>query len=104
MMGKVKSTQGVADTQASLARPYLEERLKSISTTLPPIMIDGLSKGSTHFTVSGGAVPTLVSGLGFRDSDANANVAMMSQSLAEKNHLNVGSTFTLNGTTFTLIG
>ncbi len=104
LVTKVKSTQGVADTQASLDRPYLEKRLKSISPTLPPITISGISKGATHFTVSGGAVPTIVSGRGFRDSDANANVATMSQSLAQKNHLSIGSTFTLNGTTFTLIG
>ena len=54
--------------------------------------------------MAGGVIPIFAAGRGFRDSDANADVAMMSQALAQKNHLQVGSTFTLNGTTFTLIG
>jgi ABC-type lipoprotein release transport system permease subunit len=49
-------------------------------------------------------VPTFVAGRSFRDSDANAHVAMMSQALAQINHLKLGSTFTLKGKTFTIIG
>jgi ABC-type antimicrobial peptide transport system permease subunit len=104
MVTKVKNIQGVVHTEVSLAWPYTEAALKSISITLPPLSIDGISRDSTNFTVSGGAVPTLVSGRGFQGSDANASVAMMSQALARTNHLRVGSTFTLNGMTFTLIG
>jgi ABC-type lipoprotein release transport system permease subunit len=104
MVTKVKSIRGVVSTQERLVRPYTEETLKNISTTALPLMINGISEDSTNFTLSGGAVPTLVSGRSFRDSDANADVAMMSQSLAQQNHLNIGSTFTLNGTMFTLIG
>src|SRR5258708_7213699 len=104
MVTKVKSTQGVVSTEERVVRPYTEEILKNISATALPIMINGISEDSTNFTLSGGAVPTLVSGRSFRDSDADADVAMMSQALAQKNHLNVGSTFTLNGTVYTLIG
>lgn len=103
-VAKVKSTQGVVDAQASLARPYLENLLKGLAPAMPPIEIDGISPDSTNFTLAGGAAPVLASGRSFRDSDANANVAMMSQALAKKNNLKVGSTFTINGTTFTLIG
>jgi len=52
MVTKVKSTQGVVGTQTSLARPYLEETLKSLSTTLPPITMNGISKGFSDFTVA----------------------------------------------------
>jgi ABC-type antimicrobial peptide transport system permease subunit len=45
-----------------------------------------------------------MAGRSFRPGDANADVAMMSQDAAQINHLSVGSTFTLKGTTFTLIG
>jgi ABC-type antimicrobial peptide transport system permease subunit len=73
------------------------------SITLPTL-ITGISNGATHFTLGDGSLPTLVSGRGFRDSDANANVAMMNQTLATMNKLVVGSTFKLQGVTFTLIG
>ena len=108
---KVKSVQGVVSTQESLTRPDTNESLKSGSITGPngravsiPLMINGISSDSTNFTLTGGDTPTLVSGHNFRSSDANADVAMMSQSLARTNHLHVGSTFTLKGKTFTLIG
>jgi len=108
---KVKSVKGVVSTQESLTRPDTNESLKSGSITGPngrevsiPLMINGISSDSTNFTLTGGDTPTLVSGRNFRSSDANADVAMMSQSLAQTNHLKVGSTFTLKGTRFTLIG
>jgi len=108
---KVKSVQGVVSTQESLTRPDTNESLKSGSITGTngqkvsiPLMINGISSDSTNFTLTGGDTPTLVSGRNFRSSDANADVAMMSQSLAQTNHLHVGSTFTLKGKTFTLIG
>lgn len=105
LVAKVKGSQGVASTQELLARPYTEGNLQSTSTHAPlPITINGVSLDTSTFTLSGGAVPTLVAGRSFQASDANANVAMMSQALAKKNDLKVGSTFTLHGTTFTLIG
>jgi ABC-type lipoprotein release transport system permease subunit len=52
----------------------------------------------------GGLTPKLVSGRALRASDANSDVALMGQSAAEANHLHVGSTFSMHGTTFTLIG
>jgi putative ABC transport system permease protein len=59
---------------------------------------------ATGFTIMGGLTPKLVSGRALRASDANSHVALMGQSAAQANHLHVGSTFSLHGTTFTLIG
>jgi ABC-type lipoprotein release transport system permease subunit len=66
--------------------------------------VNGISTGATHFTLAGGSTPTLVAGRSFQASDATADVAMMSQALATSNSLSVGSTFTLKGKTFTVIG
>src|SRR5256885_1408005 len=108
---KVESTRGVVSTQESLTRPYTDGKLKTGSITGPngqqisiPVLVNGISSDASHFTLQGGVTPTLVSGRSFHDSDANAYVAMMSQSLAKSNHLKVGSTFTLKGKTFTIIG
>nr|BBH87473.1 hypothetical protein KTC_22240 [Thermosporothrix sp. COM3] len=101
---KIKKVAGVASIQATLSHPYLEKQLQSLAPTLPPIAISGYPRNASDFTVYGGAAPKLVAGRAFQDSDANTNVAMMSKALAEKNHLKVGDTFTLNGKTFTLIG
>jgi len=69
-----------------------------------PLVVNGIDPHSAATFTIGGSTPTLVSGRAFRASDANADVAMMSQSAAQTNHLSVGSTFVLKGTTFTLIG
>jgi len=68
------------------------------------VVVNGIPRDSTNFTLLGGDTPTLVAGRGFRDSDANTDVAMMSQGVAQANGLQIGSTFNLKGTTFTLIG
>jgi ABC-type antimicrobial peptide transport system permease subunit len=99
VVSKVKRVQEVTSTQESLARSYTDGILTGTFLT-----INGISSDSTNFTLGGGITPAHVAGRRFQDSDANADVAMMSQSVAQANHLHVGSTFTLNGTTFTLIG
>jgi ABC-type antimicrobial peptide transport system permease subunit len=108
---KVENTPGVASTQESLVRPDPDGTLTGTSATGPggqlsniTINVNAFSKGASHFTLSEGTVPTLVAGRSFRDSDANAYVAMMSQALAQINHLKLGSTFTLKGKMFTIIG
>src|SRR5579875_3186563 len=103
MVAKIKKTPGVVATEERIARPYTEQNLDSVPGA-PLIMINGISEGASDFALSGGVVPTLVAGRAFQDSDANADVAMMSQALARQNHLQIGSTFFLNGTLFTLIG
>ncbi len=111
VVSKVQGVQGVVSTQENLVRRDQDGTLQGGTITAPngqqfnaPLTVNGISSDSTNFTLTGGVTPTLVAGRSFRESDAHANVAMMSQIVAQANGLNVGSTFTLKGTTFTLIG
>ncbi|HZC77060.1 MAG TPA: ABC transporter permease [Ktedonobacterales bacterium] len=108
---KVKSVPGVASVQASLSRPDSDGSLLGGTVTAPdgqqisvPLMVNGITSDASGFTIMGGLIPKLVSGRALRASDANSDVALMGQSAAEANHLHVGSTFSMHGTTFTLIG
>lgn len=108
---KVQNLPGVASVEESLSRSDSDSTLKTSTIQTPngrtvslPPTVNGISTGATHFTLAGGSTPTLVSGRTFQTSDANADVAMMSQTLANANGLSVGSTFSLKGKTFTIIG
>ena len=108
---KVKNLLGVASIEESLRRSDTENTLKTSTIQTPngrsisiPPTVNGISTGAAHFTLAGGSTPTLVSGRTFQASDATSYVAMMSQTLAGNNSLTVGSTFTLKGKTFTIIG
>ena len=110
-VAQVKNLPGVASVEENLRRQDTDSTLKTSSIQTPdgrsisiPPTINGISTNATHFTLAGGSTPTLVEGRTFQDSDANAYVAMMSQTLATTNNLSVGSTFTLKGKTFTIIG
>ena len=110
-VAKVKSLPGVASVEENLRRSDTDSTLKTTTIQTPngrsisiPPTVNGISTGATHFTLVGGSTPTLQSGRTFQASDANAYVAMMSQTLAQNNSLAVGSTFTLKGKTFTIIG
>jgi putative ABC transport system permease protein len=71
----------------------------------PPVTVNGttaptdLSSGAT----SGGGTFTLKSGSVFA-SNSSANVALLGTTLASKNNLKVGSTYTAYGTTITVTG
>lgn len=110
---KIKTVAGVSSIEETLRRQDTDGTLKTAGSPFKtpngqsftiPISISGISNGSTHFTLGNGTAPTIVSGRSFEDSDANANVAMMSQALATANSFKVGSTLTIKGTTFTIIG
>jgi putative ABC transport system permease protein len=108
---KVKSVPGVTGVQASLSRPDSDGSLVGGTITAPdgqqvnvPLMVNGIMSDARGFTIMGGLTPKLVSGRALRASDATSNVALMGQSAAQANHLHVGSTFSMHGTTFTLIG
>lgn len=110
-VAKVKNLPGVASVEESLRRTDTESTLQTSTIQTPdgrsisiPPTVNGISTGAAHFTLAGGSTPTLVSGRTFQASDATAYVAMMSQTLAQNNGLTVGSTFTLKGKTFTIIG
>jgi putative ABC transport system permease protein len=107
----VQKVAGVTSVEESLRRSDTSSTLKTSSFQTPngrsisiPPTVNGISTGATHFTLAGGSTPTLQSGRTFQTSDANSSVAMMSQSLATTNNLQVGSTFSLKGKTFTVIG
>jgi putative ABC transport system permease protein len=111
VISKVKNLPGVSSVEASLRRTDTNSTLTTSTIQTPfgrsisiPPTVNGISTGATHFTLAGGSTPTLVSGRSFQASDASADVAMMSQTLATTNGLSVGSTFTLKGKTFTIIG
>ncbi|HEY6542126.1 MAG TPA: FtsX-like permease family protein [Ktedonobacteraceae bacterium] len=111
VMSHLEKLPGVSSVEASLRRTDTTGSLKTTtiqtpsgrSITIPPT-VNGISTGATHFTLAGGSTPTLVAGRSFQASDANADVAMMSQTLANSNNLSVASTFPLKGKTFTVIG
>lgn len=110
-MTTVKGLPGVASVEESLRRTDSSSTLQTSSIQSPdgrsfsiPPTVNGISTDATHFTLAGGATPTLQSGRSFQTSDANSDVAMMSQSLAQTNNLAVGSTFSLKGASFTIIG
>ncbi len=110
-ISKVQHLPGVASVEESLRRSDTDGTLQTSTIQTPsgrsisiPPTVNGISTGATHFTLAGGSTPTLVSGRTFQASDASADVAMMSQTLAENNDLIVGSTFPLKGKTFTIIG
>src|SRR5579875_1470317 len=108
---KVQHLPGVASVEENLRRSDTDGTLKTSSIQAPngrsfsiPPTVNGISTDATHFTLAGGVTPTLQLGRSFQASDANAYVAMMSQTLAANNSLSVGSTFTLKGKTFIIIG
>jgi ABC-type antimicrobial peptide transport system permease subunit len=110
-LATAQHTAGVASVEARLSRRDANGALKGNpiqgpdgKSFSPAPTIEGISPGATHFTLAGGATPELISGRNFQAGDATANVAMMSQALAQANNLSVGSTFALHGTTFTIIG
>ena len=107
----ISNVPNVVSVETSLRRTDTNSALKTSTIQTPdgrsisiPPTVNGISTGATHFTLAGGSTPTLTSGRTFQASDANANVAIMSQTLATANSLQVGSTFPLKGKTFTLIG
>lgn len=111
VIARIKQIQGIVSVQESLERPDTDASLQGTLVTAPngqqvnaPVSVTGISSDSTTFTILQGITPTLVSGRNFRSSDAHARVALMSQALAKANQLQVGSTFSVNGSTLTLIG
>lgn len=68
----------------------------------PPVQAKGVNDVSSA-SVYGGSTVSYTSGSAF-DAAGNENVAVVGKSLAEKNSLSVGSTFTAYDTTITVVG
>jgi len=73
------------------------------ATFTPPITILGASAPLSADTTASGGKLTLSSGQSF-DGTKDAAVALVGTTLAKKNNLQVGATFTAYGTTFTVDG
>ena len=69
----------------------------------PPINVIGTNDPTNLNNTAGGGTFSLVSGQVF-SGNSNADVALVGSSLASKNNLKVGSTFTAYGTTMTVDG
>ena len=111
VVNMVKRVPGVVSTQESLMRGDSGDSLQGATISSPsgqsfhaPLSVYGIASDSTSFTLISGVTPTFVSGRRFQSSDATANVAQVSQTVAQANQLSVGSSFTIKGTTFTVIG
>jgi putative ABC transport system permease protein len=111
VLNQIKNLPGISDIEENLRRSDTSSTLTTSTIQTPsgrsvsiPPTVNGISTNAAHFTLAGGSTPTLVSGRSFQTSDAHAYVAMMSQTLANSNNLKVGSTFSLKGKTFTVIG
>lgn len=73
-------------------------------TFTPPVTVNGTTDPTNlSSSTQGGGTFTLKSGKVFA-SDSTENVAVVGTTLAEKNSLSVGSTFTAYGTTITVVG
>lgn len=71
-------------------------------TFTPPVTITGVSSTASA-SIYGGDTVTFTSGAVF-DASKNENVAVVGKSLATKNNLSVGSTFTAYGQTIKVVG
>ena len=71
--------------------------------TIPPL-VTGVTPGASRVSLMGDANVEMVSGRGFSESDADAEVALMSEALAETNGLGVGSKIEVGGTEVEIVG
>ncbi len=92
----MRSAGPTADGGVGGAKPVI------ITDGKPPITINGTTTPTKLSTAQGGSF-TLKSGKVFA-ADSTDNVALVGQSLATKNNLSVGSTFTAYGQTITVAG
>jgi len=75
-------------------------------TFTPPVTVNGTNQPTNlaaSYTTTGGGTFTLVSGSVF-SSNSNADISLVGSSLASKNSLKVGSTFSAYSSTITVIG
>ncbi|HLV97222.1 MAG TPA: FtsX-like permease family protein [Ktedonobacterales bacterium] len=121
---QIENTPGVVKTEPTVTQFYTGSELKSATSTTGtgdngggggtfgggggrffrsgPIVYGADALGDVSFF--GGSTPTLASGRDLAASDANADVALMSQAMAQANNLSLNQTFTLQSTTITLVG
>ncbi|HEU5367367.1 MAG TPA: FtsX-like permease family protein [Ktedonobacterales bacterium] len=125
---QVKNTPGVVSAQASVTQFYTGSEIKSAPAPTSQggggfggggfprrgggggggfargPLIYGTAGSLSDISFFGGSTATIASGRDLSASDNNADVALMSQAIAQANGLSVGNTFTLQGTSITLVG
>ncbi len=123
---QIKNTPGVVKVESSVTQFYTGSDIKSATTTTNQSgngggdfpgggnggfrqtgpLVYGSSNGLSGVSFFGGSgsTATLASGRDLTAADDNANVALMSQAIADANSLSVGQSFTLQGASLTLVG
>ncbi len=119
---QIENTPGVVKTEPTVTQFYTGSNLKTATPTTQgggggfgggrgfgggsfrsePIVYGADALSDVSFF--GASTATLVSGRDLTSADANANVALMSQAMAQANSLSLNQTFTVQSTTLTLVG
>jgi len=118
---EISSIDHVASVSLRITVPYAGEGLESaieppsglaaegadvpqgVMVVGPPVMVTGIDDPST-LTTLGVEDAEITSGRTFTEDEAEANVAVVGEDLAEKNDLLLGDTFELEGETIEVIG
>lgn len=100
-LGSFGRRQARSDTADSATAPNMTTSESSRPAPTPRISVTGTTDPNTVST--NGSALTISSGATI-DGTSNANVALVGSSLAAKNNLTTGSTFTAYGTTVTVSG
>lgn len=90
--GASDNTSGSGDSSGTVTKTFT-----------PPVTVIGTTDPTSLSSTEGGGTVTLKSGKVF-DGTSSDNVAIIGSSLASKNSLKVGSTFTAYGKTITVVG
>ena len=112
-MDQLGSIDNVAGISRTLTEQYTGEGLQSAiqpqggrfanADFTFPVFVTGTDDPSSLTTI-GVTDPEFIAGRTFNEDEADANVAVLGDSLAEGNGLRVGSTFELNGESIEVIG
>lgn len=109
MLGQRNANNNGVEFQApptGLSGGFSSDSSSSSSTSTrsftPPVQVKGVNDVSSA-SVYGGSTVSFTSGAAF-DATSSENIAVVGKSLAEKNSLSVGSTFTAYDTTITVVG
>jgi len=76
----------------------------TVAVGTPPIMVIGVEPSDTSPSLTIGGTLTMITGRYFSDEDADADVALVGQTLATKNNLGVGSEITIGTDQVEVIG
>lgn len=110
-IARIASVEHVAGISSRITAQYTGDELESGFTPpegapsgfSPPILITG-TDSTTDLTTLGSSDATITAGRTFNADEGDANVAVVGQSVADKNSLAVGDTFTIQGEEVEVVG